>query len=83
MGNQEFVHMSRSMVANRLGLRIDQVYVVWVVKVLKNNKAMLSTTEEDGLYFEITYNGEKEEFYIDKYKKEKNEAVKLENWWKL
>jgi len=82
MGNEKFGSMARRMIAHRKELKLDQVYIVWMVKVLKNNKAMLSTTEEDGLYFEITYDGEKEQFYIDEYKKEKNEAIHKEDWWK-
>ena len=46
-------------------------------KTLQNNKALLSTNKFDGLYFEITYNGDKEEAYVDVYSKTKNYAVKV------
>ena len=59
-----------------LGLNNGDIYIVWEAKVLQNNKAMLSTTVEDGRYFEVTYNGEKDEMYVDAYKKELNEALK-------
>ncbi len=52
------------------------VYVVWSCKVLQNNKALLSTTMPDGMYYEITYNGNKEEFYFDAYKKFENRCIK-------
>lgn len=55
----------------------DDVYVVWMCKTLQNNKALLSTTQPDGMYYEITYNGDKKEAYIDVYKKWKNFAVKV------
>lgn len=32
----------------------DQVFVVWMTKVLQNNKALLSTTIPDGMYYEAT-----------------------------
>ncbi|MBQ2396245.1 MAG: hypothetical protein II304_04270 [Bacteroidales bacterium] len=53
------------------------VYIVWQVKVLKNNKALASTTLSDGMYYEITYNGEKQELYLDAYKKWENQCIKL------
>ena len=33
----------------------DDVYVVWLCKTLQNNKALLSTTASDGMYYEITW----------------------------
>lgn len=47
----------------------DDVYVVWLTKALQNNKALLSTTLLDGMYYELTYNGDKNELYFDAYKK--------------
>lgn len=44
------------------------VFVVWCCKTLQNNKALLSTTVSDGMYYEITYNGDKDEVYFDAYK---------------
>lgn len=52
------------------------VFVAWNVKVLQNNKALLSTTLFDGMYYEITYNGGKKEFYFDAYKKFENKCIK-------
>lgn len=54
----------------------DNVYVVWLVKALQNNKALLSTNIPDGMYYEFTWNGDKEEGYLDVYKKWKNIVVK-------
>lgn len=55
----------------------DEVYVVWFSKTLQNWKALLSTTLPDGMYYEVTYNGDKQETYIDAYKKFEN--VKVED----
>lgn len=52
------------------------VFVAWNVKVLQNNKALLSTTLFDGMYYEVTYNGDKKEFYLDAYKKFENKCIK-------
>lgn len=53
----------------------DDVYVVWQCKTLQNNKALLSTKLFDGMYYEITYNGDKDEAYIDAYKKWENYKI--------
>ena len=52
------------------------IYVVWNCKTLQNNKALLSTSLFDGMYYEITYNGDKDEYYFDAYKKVENKCVK-------
>ena len=54
----------------------DDVFVVWMCKTLQNNKALLSTTVSDGMYYEFTWNGDKDEGYLDAYKKWKNVLVK-------
>lgn len=50
----------------------SDVYMVWCCKTLQNNKALLSTPISDGMYYEVTYNGDKSEIYFDAYKKVEN-----------
>jgi len=54
----------------------NDTFVVWSCKTLQNNKALLSTINSDGMYYEITYNGDKKEFYLDAYKKFENRCIK-------
>lgn len=56
-------------------LTLDDVYVVWFVKVLQNWKALVSTEVPDGMYYELTYNGDKREVYLDAYKKFDNKVI--------
>lgn len=58
----------------------DDIYMVWMCKTLQNNKALLSTTLPDGMYYECTYNGDKQELYLDAYKRFENKKfdVKME-----
>ena len=42
------------------------------MKALQNHKALLSTPVSDGMYYEITYSGDKNEIYFDAYKKWEN-----------
>ena len=53
------------------------VFVVWYCKTLQNHKALLSTSLFDGMYYELTYNGDKKELYFDAYKKFENRCIKI------
>lgn len=55
----------------------DEVYIVWSCKTLQNWKALAATPLPDNRYFEITYNGDKRELYMDAYRKEDNEVTKF------
>ena len=48
------------------------VYTVWKAKILQNWKYLISSTLPDGMYYELTYNGDKAEWYLDAYKKFEN-----------
>lgn len=55
---------------------LSQVYVVWSCKTLQNYKALLSTSVSgDGIYVEFTYNGDREELYMDVYHKIVNQKI--------
>lgn len=53
----------------------DEVFIVWFSKTLQNWKALVSTTISDGMYYEVTYNGDKKETYLDAYKKWDNQCI--------
>ena len=55
----------------------DDVYIVWFCKTLQNWKVLASTNISDGMYYEITHNGDKDETYVDAYKKWDNFKVKF------
>lgn len=56
---------------------IDNVYIVTHAFILKNQKAMVSTTLTDGKYYEVTYNEAKSEMYVDQYVKVQNKTYKF------
>lgn len=57
----------------------ENVFVVWMCKTLQNFKALVSTTVPDGMYYELTYNGDRAELYLDAYKKWENKCIKVED----
>ena len=86
MSNKEFVEKCKQLVVEYFNgnmdvtdkngkITEDDVFVVWLCKTLQNHKALVSTTVSDGMYYEITYNGDKKEIYFDAYKKWKNFKV--------
>lgn len=87
MDNKDFILKAKMAVVEYFNSQADStdknghitesdVFVVWLCKVLKNNKALLSTTVPDGMYYEFTWNGDKKEGYLDAYKKWKNIVVR-------
>ena len=85
MNEKEFASLCRQEVVKYANAHIDKtdgkqiteddVFIVWMCKTLQNSKALLSTTLFDGMYYELTYNGDKKELYFDAYKKWENKAI--------
>ena len=65
-------------VTDDVNVSINDIYVVWFCKTLQNWKALISTTLPDGMYYEVTYNGDKKEIYLDAYKKFENKHIKVQ-----
>lgn len=53
-----------------------EVYIVWKCKTLQNWKYLISTTLYDGMYYELTFDGDKDSWYLDAYKKFENVVIK-------
>lgn len=49
-------------------IKPDDMYVVWLCKTLQNWKALVSGVHITE-HIEVTYNGDKKEFYVDVYTK--------------
>ena len=85
MENDKFLKLCKEIVVGYFNERVektdekkiaeDDVFVVWSCKTLQNNKALVSTTVSDGMYYEITHNGDKKEIYLDAYKKWENVKI--------
>lgn len=87
MKNDEFLTLCKKTVLDYFNERVDKtdnftlkdedIFIVWSCKTLQNNKALVSTTVPDGMYYELTYNGDKKELYLDAYKKFENKCIKV------
>lgn len=73
MDNKQFIKQAKEEIKeflSALTLTVDDsdIFVVWYAKTLQNHKALLSSTVSN-YYFECTYNGDKQEMYVDVYTK--------------
>lgn len=73
MDNKQFIKQAKGEVKHFLkdiDTTVDDndIFVVWYAKTLQNHKALLSSTVSNH-YFECTYNGDKQEMYVDVYTK--------------
>lgn len=82
MGSKEFLEICKEHVVGYFNAHCERtddasissedVYVVWYCKTLQNQKALLSTNVSDGMYYELTFNRDKNQLYMDAYKKWQN-----------
>lgn len=87
MGSEEFMRIVKKQIVQYFSEHADKtdearitdedVYIVWYCKTLQNHKALASTTVPNNMYYEVTYNGDKNELYLDAYKKWENVKVEL------
>lgn len=70
-----FLKKAKEAVVETQTFTADDLYIVWFCKVLSNWKALISTDAVDGKYWEVTYNGLKQETYVDTYSKVSNVAL--------
>ena len=89
MNEKEFIALAKKAVADYANCHLDKsdgktitpddVFIVWMCKTLQNSKALASTTLFDGMYYELTYNGDKKDLYFDAYKKWENICIPCGN----
>lgn len=83
LGSIEFLGLCQKAVSDYFNSKIDNtdsekiispsdIYIVWYCKSLQNHKALVSTNVADGMYYELTFNGNTNELYLDAYKKWEN-----------
>ena len=61
-------------------LTIKDLHLVWFSKALQNFKCIIIDLRPNNRMYECTYNGAKNELYLDIYNKEYNVLIKNENF---
>lgn len=80
MDNQQYIENIVRLYVNKHLDKSDQtpeydVYIVWFCYILGGWKALASTTLPDGMYYEITYDKNRDKIYLDAYKKFQNVEI--------
>lgn len=57
-----------------------ELVIVWQCWILGDMKFLVTSDLPDGKYYEVTYNAEREEFYLDVYVRVHNECTSLDEW---
>ena len=79
MNNNYFLEQAKKCVEQTTDqVLAEEMYIVWFCKTLQNWKALVSTDVINGVYWEVTHNGDKNETYVDTYIKSSNVCVKGE-----
>lgn len=66
-------------VTDEYEMTFADTYVVWFSKTLQNWKALVSTNVPDGVYYEVTHDGDADLTYLDVYKKHENVVIRDED----
>ena len=79
MNNNIFLEQAKKCVEQTTNeVLAEEMYIVWFCKTLQNWKALVSTDVINGVYWEVTHNGDKNETYVDTYTKSRNVCIKGE-----
>lgn len=82
---KKWIEMIAEHIAQRERISVDDIFLVWSCKTLQNWKGIFSVTGQDKLLpllYEIMYNGDKDEYYADRYVKTENKVYKpAELFW--
>lgn len=93
MSNDTMLKMAKKLVVdyfNKLGFKdedgctvtitSEDVFIVWFCKTLQNWKALVGTHVHDGRYYEITYDGDFRDAYMDVYEKKANIMISMDDY---
>jgi len=77
----EAVWLTMNVEDNKVDEVAESLNIVWFSKTLKNHKALVMSTHDDydHTYWEVTFNGDKDEYYVDEYIKKHNTVIQGED----
>lgn len=68
MDTNKFIKIAKDSIISFSTTDISDIVMVWYNKTIQNHKAIFFVLSKQDFY-EVTYNGDKNEMYFDKYKK--------------
>ena len=76
---EKAINATRTVLFNDFDYNVNEInpndmFVVWSCKTLQNWKAIVSGVHVKEL-IEVTYNGDKDEIYVDVYEKKRNTVI--------
>ena len=84
-GSEDFLHVAKFEVmqmikesidpTDNVSITIDDIYITSFSFILGNMKALLSTNLPDGKYYEVTYNKDTRDLYVDCYVRVKQHVI--------
>lgn len=87
LGTDEFVKMAKAAVlymaikgldpTDEVAITENDIYFVNCTYVLGSIKGWFSTNLPDGKYYEVTYNNDKKEMYVDQYTRTNQEVIAI------
>lgn len=72
---QAVVGYFNNMTEGHMYITKDEVCIVWFCKTLQNYKVILATPLINNMLYEFSYNGDKQEGYLDVYNKIDNKII--------
>lgn len=73
--NNAIMEVKKIYEENNIDISNANFYIVWYCKTLQNAKALIISDVRDEKYYEVTYNGNSKEMYIDEYVKSLNKSI--------
>ena len=59
---------------------IQEISVVWMTHLLNNKKGVFVDNGKNQRLYEVTYNRERDEMYLDMYNKQENRVIKADEF---
>lgn len=74
--SEDFVNIAKDGISKTIDVPVSEIHVVWQCKTLQHHKGLFMTPQSKS-YWEVTYNGDAGEMYIDAYTKQNQSIIIL------
>lgn len=74
--DEEAINIVRNYIFDKYRVKTFRTFIVWKCKTIQNRKYIIGTDYENN-FFELTFNGDKNEYYLDVYYKVDKKIIKM------